>query len=479
MKLKRYLRSIIFSSLTVLLISSNALATNITNITYIKDKDRIINEQDNRNTNLRAKGLSLDNITPFTPEEIEQAQQDNIEDSKEDSVNLEMENKPYDSQIGKEVKLSSLRVYIDRYRVPYVYECEGRHYVKMSFFKNMYGLGIEVFEEKQEDDVNYRIFKSSEGTNDTYANQAIMVQTLAQKGSSVGKIKATSKRVECCYKEYQLCEVDGSELIDLNWVIELYDGKYRKDESKNIMYIGRQTEQEISQLKAIDDPLYKEVLKCTKGKNSKLEYLKAFHNFVVLHLEYGFSKNDAFNPRNAIDAYNNKKGVCEAYAKLFKELCDRALIPCELVIGYAGESHMWNKVWINGQWLYVDCTFDDPVNYNDTINTMKYNYFLKKPGEMYSTHYWEGEDYKLPDYNESWKQIDGNNIQTQEQWRKYVVAQLRQKKQKFSIRAKNGIYGGIAFLRYYCAKNQILYDTITLEYDSGKGTYDVKCSYYR
>ena len=59
--------------------------------------------------------------------------------------------------------------------------------------------------------------------------------------------------------------------------------------------------------------------------------------------------------------------VCEAYARAFKVLCDKAGIPCVLVDGQAktsadatGEAHMWNYVQVDNEWLAVDVTWNDP-----------------------------------------------------------------------------------------------------------------------
>ncbi len=66
--------------------------------------------------------------------------------------------------------------------------------------------------------------------------------------------------------------------------------------------------------------------------------------------------------------------VCEAYAKVFKALCDNYDIPCVIMTGDAGttgekEGHMWNYVYMSGNWYHVDCTWDDQ-------ETMVTTYFL-------------------------------------------------------------------------------------------------------
>lgn len=88
--------------------------------------------------------------------------------------------------------------------------------------------------------------------------------------------------------------------------------------------------------------------------------------------------------RECISALIGKSGtegpVCEAYARAFKVLCDKAGIPCVLVDGYAsstgvnGGAHMWNYAAINGKWYGVDVTWDDPTVSGQAAGTVKSGY---------------------------------------------------------------------------------------------------------
>jgi len=49
-------------------------------------------------------------------------------------------------------------------------------------------------------------------------------------------------------------------------------------------------------------------------------------------------------------------GCCMAYSYAFQFLCDRAGIPCVLV---CNDVHMWNQVYLDGQWWLVDVTASD------------------------------------------------------------------------------------------------------------------------
>ena len=70
------------------------------------------------------------------------------------------------------------------------------------------------------------------------------------------------------------------------------------------------------------------------------------------------------------------KGVCAGYAFALQYLLMRAGIQSYYVVGYAGENHAWNLAKIDGEWYYVDATWDDPVyNGSDDPYSPYHSYF--------------------------------------------------------------------------------------------------------
>lgn len=103
---------------------------------------------------------------------------------------------------------------------------------------------------------------------------------------------------------------------------------------------------------------------------SEYEQVKAFHDYLVNHTTYGGNSDRIYTAGGAlVDGY----AVCDGYAMAFDLLCYLSGIECVRVTGYAGESHAWNKVKVNGSWYNVDVTWDDPVSYSPTLI---YDYFL-------------------------------------------------------------------------------------------------------
>ncbi|MDE7107440.1 MAG: hypothetical protein K2O39_03875, partial [Clostridiales bacterium] len=61
----------------------------------------------------------------------------------------------------------------------------------------------------------------------------------------------------------------------------------------------------------------------------------------------------------------NPNAVCDGMSKAYALMCNIEGIPCVRVVGRAGKSintaggHAWNKVFVNGAWYMVDCTWGD------------------------------------------------------------------------------------------------------------------------
>lgn len=83
-------------------------------------------------------------------------------------------------------------------------------------------------------------------------------------------------------------------------------------------------------------------------------------------------------------------GVCSGYAKTFDYFMHVLGIRHEYVTGVASSDtgsggHAWNRVMIDGNWLYVDCTWDDPVCIGGG-NMLRHDYFLITYEEISRSH---------------------------------------------------------------------------------------------
>ena len=97
------------------------------------------------------------------------------------------------------------------------------------------------------------------------------------------------------------------------------------------------------------------------------------------------SSNEYANAYSAYGALVEGKAVCEGYAKAMQLLLNRSGIPATVVLGNAvedNEAHMWNLVEINGNYYYLDPTWNDDDEGNRALHT----YFNITTNELLHTH---------------------------------------------------------------------------------------------
>ena len=100
---------------------------------------------------------------------------------------------------------------------------------------------------------------------------------------------------------------------------------------------------------------------------------------------------------NAYSAYGaliEGKAVCEGYAKAMQILLNAAAIPTTVVLGNAvedGEPHMWNLTKINGQYYYLDPTWND----DDAGDRVLHTYFNITTDMLLRTHTPEKDAYAI------------------------------------------------------------------------------------
>ena len=128
---------------------------------------------------------------------------------------------------------------------------------------------------------------------------------------------------------------------------------------------------------------------------SDREKVKAVHDWIIQNTKY-----DIENQRRRTiprDSYYiegvmlNGLAVCNGYVEAFDYFMTVLGIPHEVLLGKSiGRdgtvgNHAWNRVWIDGGWLYVDCTWDDPVTDNGE-DRLSYKYFLITEEEISGNH---------------------------------------------------------------------------------------------
>ena len=93
------------------------------------------------------------------------------------------------------------------------------------------------------------------------------------------------------------------------------------------------------------------------------------------------------NLRSIYGVFVEKKAVCAGYAKAFQYITNRLGMECTYVRGpcHDGEWHAWNIIKLEGDYYYVDATWDDHTNTDERKNgrsEVSYDYFCITTQEL-------------------------------------------------------------------------------------------------
>lgn len=106
------------------------------------------------------------------------------------------------------------------------------------------------------------------------------------------------------------------------------------------------------------------------GKTDR-EKISLIHNYIISHSTYDDNAISNNSPYDSTSAYGNLiegYSVCSGYSDAMAIFLDLLNIPN---IKISSENHIWNLVYIEGQWLHLDLTWDDSED-----SRFQNNYFL-------------------------------------------------------------------------------------------------------
>lgn len=110
----------------------------------------------------------------------------------------------------------------------------------------------------------------------------------------------------------------------------------------------------------------------TNGSMTDAQKLLAIHDWICENVSYDYSFSSVSGTLDGPMLYG--KAICAGYAEAFKAMSEACGIPCNIVLGTADngdgtgpQPHGWNEVCINGEYLYIDVTWDDMTEKNGTI----------------------------------------------------------------------------------------------------------------
>jgi len=133
------------------------------------------------------------------------------------------------------------------------------------------------------------------------------------------------------------------------------------------------------------------------------------HDWIIDNVDYDTEANNNAptakpdpNNYNPYGALQNGLAICSGFSSTFQLFMDMLAIECITIHGtnVNGDPHAWNMVRLDGKWLCVDVTWDDPVIQGDIYISWerRYRYYNVSSDFMwYSGHRWDRSVYPETD----------------------------------------------------------------------------------
>lgn len=136
---------------------------------------------------------------------------------------------------------------------------------------------------------------------------------------------------------------------------------------------------DIAELQAKVDEIYNEIMQDDMTDSDKV---KTAHDYIINRTVYDEERSNEIKSGVGSDSIHTSntaygplfigKAICGGYTDAMALFLDKIGLPNFKI---ASENHIWNVVYIDGQWKHLDLTWDDPV-VDTGENILTHNYFL-------------------------------------------------------------------------------------------------------
>ena len=201
-----------------------------------------------------------------------------------------------------------------------------------------------------------------------------------------------------CENEYKNCIDDINDLSNDKFSLSIINNLVSPYNSYSKLYITTNdlgkvtitmdklyTEEDIKNLNNKLDEIEKEIIKENMSNKDKI---KSMHDYIINHSVYDSERanniksgNDA-NPKHQSHKANGPllEGIslCSGYSDAMKIYLDRLNLPNYKI---SNNDHIWNFVYLDGKWLHLDLTWDDPVTATNQ-NLLLHKFFLISTNDL-------------------------------------------------------------------------------------------------
>lgn len=174
--------------------------------------------------------------------------------------------------------------------------------------------------------------------------------------------------------------------------------------------------EELEGMKNAFSTLTGEILSQVEDTWSDLEKALYLHDYLCVY--YGYDTD--YKIYDAYHMLTEKKGVCQAYTQLYAYLLHQCGIKTDCALSEE-MNHIWNMIFIEGNWYHVDVTWDDALTNDKDVPGRAYhkNFMRNETGIQETGHKgWVSNVTAASDAYEQafWKEVNNSIVYTEGEW---------------------------------------------------------------
>jgi len=188
-----------------------------------------------------------------------------------------------------------------------------------------------------------------------------------------------SKNYDNCMNEVLYLAEDETTLSNINSFVHPYNsftsiGTQYNTLGQVTLNIDKTYDQEKIDIinKEVDRIIAEEI----KDEKDTKEIIKIVHDYIINNTKYDRQRADKniikYESNTAYGVLIEHYGLCGGYTDAMSLFLNRYNIPNFKVVS---ENHIWNAVFVNGNWYHLDLTWDDPILVTGE-DTLEYTFFL-------------------------------------------------------------------------------------------------------
>ena len=203
-----------------------------------------------------------------------------------------------------------------------------------------------------------------------------------------------------CVKDLSTLANDEAKLSLINNFVHPYNSfktisfTYNERGEFSLIIEHMYSDEEITEINYVVENKVNELINDTMSSEDKI---KTIHDYIINTTEYDTLKtkninDETYKSNTAYGVLIQGYGICSGYSDAISIFLNELGIKNYKI---SNDTHIWNLIYLNGVWVHLDATWDDPISeFNENRDT----YFLIDYDELLEldddTHYFDKTIYK-------------------------------------------------------------------------------------